>query len=218
MSSKGDFLTNANLADMLGVTRRRLIALAKRLNEFSDPLAEPPDPFTNGQSNGGGMYEKIVDAASGIMASDFASLQMLFPERGTAGELRLLSFRGFNPEAARFWEWVRADSKSTCGLALLTGERAIAPEIARCEFMADSEDQLTYLQTGIHACQTTPLIARTGQLVGMISTHWRTPHLPSERDLRLFDILARQTADLIDRCRSESFTYRSSSRLRRRTG
>jgi GAF domain-containing protein len=204
VSGKDDFLTNAKLADMVGMTRQRLIAFSKRLNEFSDPLPEPPDPFTNGL-NVGGLYDKIVGAASELMASDFASLQMLFPERGTAGELRLLSFRGFNPEAARFWEWVRADSKSTCGLALLTGERAIAPEIARCEFMADSEDQLTYLQTGIHACQTTPLIARSGRLVGMISTHWRTPHLPSERDLRLFDILARQTADLIDRCRSESY-------------
>ena len=202
MSSKDDFLTNAVLADMLGVTRQRLIALSTRL--FSDPLPQAPQPSTNGH-NGGGLYEKIVDAATDLMAADFASLQMMFPERGRAGELRLLSFRGFNPEAARFWEWVRADSKSTCGLALLTGERAIAPEIATCEFMANSEDQLTYLQTGIHACQTTPLIARTGQLVGMISTHWRTPHLPSERDLRLFDILARQTADLIDRCRSESF-------------
>ena len=204
MSSKDDLLTNAKLADMLGVSRQRLIALSKRLNESSDPLPEPFAPLRMDRMVAD--YEKIVDAASGIMASDFASLQMLFPERGTAGELRLLSFRGFNPEAARFWEWVRADSKSTCGLALLTGERAIAPEIARCEFMADSEDQLTYLQTGIHACQTTPLIARTGQLVGMISTHWRTPHLPSARDLRLFDILAKQTADLIDRCRSESFT------------
>lgn len=43
------------------------------------------------------------------MHSDYASLQMLFPERGSGGELRLLSFRGFNPEAAKFWEWVRAD-------------------------------------------------------------------------------------------------------------
>ena len=196
MSSNDDFLTNEDFADMLGVTRQRLIALSRRL--FSDPLPEAPAPSTNGHNNGG-LYEKIVDAATDLMASDFASLQMLFPERGTAGELQLLSFRGFNPEAARFWEWVRADSKSTCGLALLTGERAIAPEIATCEFMADSEDQLTYLQTGIHACQTTPLIARTGQLVGMISTHWRTVHMPKESDLRMLDVLVRQAADLIER-------------------
>ncbi len=33
----------------------------------------------------------------------------------------------------------------------------------------------------------------------MISTHWRTPHQPSDRDLRLLDILARQAADLLER-------------------
>jgi CheY-like chemotaxis protein len=150
-----------------------------------------------------GMYEEIVDAAVALMRSDYASMQMLFPDRGIAGELRLLAFRGFNPQAARFWEWVRADSKSTCGIALRDRRRVVAPEIATCDFMADSEDRQVYLQTGIHACQTTPLIARSGNLVGMISTHWCTPHQPSEGDFRLFDMLARETAEVIERCKGE---------------
>jgi GAF domain-containing protein len=152
-------------------------------------------------------YEKIVDDAVAVMRSDYASVQMLFPERGTGGELRLLAFRGFNPEAAKFWEWVRADSKSTCGIALRETRRVVAPDIAVCDFMADSEDQQVYLETGIHACQTTPLIARAGNVVGMISTHWRTPHEPSQEDFNLFDILARQAADLIERCRQEEALY-----------
>jgi len=114
-------------------------------------------------------YEKIMNDAVHIMRSDFASIQMLYPKRGD-GELRLLDFRGFNPEAAVFWEWVRADSKSTCGLALRDQRQVIASDIARSEIMAGSEDQKVYLQTGILACQTTPLIAM-GEVVGMISTH-----------------------------------------------
>jgi hypothetical protein len=39
--------------------------------------------------------------------------QAMYPERGRGGELRLLAFRGVSPDAARFWEWVRADSNST---------------------------------------------------------------------------------------------------------
>jgi GAF domain-containing protein len=81
--------------------------------------------------------------------------------------------------------------------------RVVAPDIAICDFMADSEDQQVYLQTGIRACQTTPLIARTGNVVGMISTHWCTPHQPSEDDFRLFDILATETAELIEHCRAK---------------
>jgi GAF domain-containing protein len=133
------------------------------------------------------------------MHSDYASLQMLYPERAVGGELHLLAFRGFNPEAAAFWEWVRPDSKSTCGIAPRTSQRVVASDIAACDFMAGSEDQHAYLQTGIHACQTTPLIARGGNIVGMISTHWRMPHQPSEGDFRLFDVLARDVADLIQR-------------------
>jgi GAF domain-containing protein len=145
-------------------------------------------------------FEEIVATAVALMRSDYGSLQMLYPERGTGGELRLLGFRGFNPHAARFWEWVRADSKSTCGIALTDARRVVAPDIANCDFMADSEDQRVYLQTGIRACQTTPLIAHAGNVVGMLSTHWRTPHQPSEQDFREFDLLAKQAADLIECC------------------
>ncbi len=155
------------------------------------------------ESNIEALYEKIVDAAVTIMRSDYASMQMLFPERGSGGELRLIAFRGFNPQATKFWEWVGADSKSTCGAAMRTGKRMIAPDIANSDFMAGSEDQQIYLQTGIRACQTTPLMGRGGNVVGMISTHWRVPHQPSERDFRLLDILARQAADLIERTRNE---------------
>src|ERR1700751_1440121 len=41
-------------------------------------------------------YEKLVDDAVSVMRSDYASVQMLFPESGTGGQLRLLTFRGFN--------------------------------------------------------------------------------------------------------------------------
>ena len=52
---------------------------------------------------------------------------------------------------------------------------------------------------GIRSAQTTPLKSRGGKLLGMISTHWNKPHSPSDRDLRLLDILARQAADLLER-------------------
>lgn len=148
------------------------------------------------------LYEKIIDAAMAVMHSACASMQMLFPERGTGGELQLLAFRGFHPQAAAFWEWVRADSESTCGAALRSGERVVVTDVSRCDFMAGSADLETYLRTGIRAVQSTPLFSRSGKLVGMISTHWREPHSPSERDLRLLDILARQAADLIERRRA----------------
>ena len=126
------------------------------------------------------LYEEVMDAATAIMHSDFASMQMLYPERGEAGELRLLTFRGFTPHAAKFWEWVGIDSAGTsCGVALRTGRRVIVPDFQECDFMAHTEDLKVFHDTGIRACQTTPLLSRTGKLVGMISTHWRRPLQPT---------------------------------------
>lgn len=160
------------------------------------------------------LYEQILDTAMTILDADFASIQMLYPERGTTGELRLLGYRGFTEEAARFWEWVRPDSESTCGKALLTGQRVIVPDILDCEFMAGSADRETYLQTGIRAVQTTPLYSRSGTLLGMLSTHWRRPYEPTANELRFIDLLARQAADYIDRKRAEEALRRSEERFR----
>jgi PAS domain S-box-containing protein len=159
-----------------------------------------------------GLYEKILDVAISIMRSDYASMQMLYPERDQGGELRLLAFRGFNPDSAKFWEWVRTDSESTCGVALRTVRRVIVSDVEQCAFMAGTEDLATYLQTGIRAVQTTPLISRSGKLVGMISTHWRNRYEPLEHDLRILDVLARQAADLIERAQAET-TLRESEAL-----
>jgi len=150
------------------------------------------------------LYQQLLDAAIAIMHSDFASMQMLYPERGENGELRLLAFRGFSPQAAKFWEWVPFNSKSTsCGTALRTAKRVIVRDVDKAKWMSKTEDLATFRQTGIHAMQSTPLVSRSGKVVGVISTHWATPHEPADRDLRLFDILARQAADLIERRRAE---------------
>lgn len=167
------------------------LAASQQLQAASASLIEGGDS--------GALYQKIINAAVAIMRSDFASLQMFYPERGSGGELRLLAFRGFNPEVASFWEWVRPASKCTCGVALQRGERVIVPDIEACDFMAGGDDLKAYRDTGIRAIQSTPLLSRDGRLLGMISTHWRTVHTPADSDLRAFDVLARQAADLLER-------------------
>lgn len=149
------------------------------------------------------LYEKIVDAVVAIMGSEYASMQLLEPQPGNAGELILLAFRGFNPQAALFWQRVPADSGSTCAAALRTRKRVIVPDVDDCDFMRGTDDLTTYRNTGIRAVQSTPLLSRSGEIVGMISSHWKQVHMPTERDLRMFDVLARQTADLIDHRKSE---------------
>ena len=57
-------------------------------------------------------------------------------------------------------------------------------------------------------------MSRGGRLLGMISTHWAESHEPSDRDVRLLDILARQAADLLERTKAEASLRASEERLR----
>jgi PAS domain S-box-containing protein len=161
------------------------------------------------------LYRKIVEAASRLMHSSYASMQELFTNHDGVSELKLLANKGFIPEAAEFWDRVHMDSGSSCAVALASGQRIVVPDVERCEFMAGTEDLDTYLKTGIHSVQTSPLHSRSGVLVGAISTHWHEPHMPSEHELELFDVLARQAADLIERTKAEEALRASEARCRR---
>lgn len=166
---------------------------AKHLQRISTQLIQTGDVLA--------LYEQILDTTVEIMEADFASIQMLWP--GSDGELRLLGYRGFSDQAAKFWEWVSLDSESSCGEALRKGQRVVVSDVLQCEFMTETLDREMYLQNGIRAVQSTPLLSRSGKLLGMISTHWREPHEPPERELRSLDVLARQAADLIERSQAE---------------
>jgi PAS domain S-box-containing protein len=145
------------------------------------------------------LNEKLVDAAQVILRSDYASMQRFHPLLGPCGELELLATRGFDPASTRFWKWVRADSACSCGQALKTSMRAVIADVEKCPVMAGTADLVAYRNAKIAAVQSTPLLSRDGRLVGMISTHWAETHIPTERDLRLLDILARIAADFIER-------------------
>ena len=186
------------LADELAATRT--------LQELSIEMAREADPE--------GVYSKLIDGAVTIMRSDYASMQRYYPHLGARGELKLLGHHGFSPEAEKFWAWVRADSSCTCGVAIVRRERVIASDVENTAFMAGTADQAQLLKAGIRAAQSTPLVARSGELVGMITTHWKESHQPTERDLRLMDILARLAADLIERTIHEEEARRREERLR----
>jgi PAS domain S-box-containing protein len=151
------------------------------------------------------LYAQFVDAAVAIMRSDMASMQLFDPDRG---QLQLLATAGFDPESAEAFKWVGAETGSACGEALRTSRRAIATDVETCDFIAGTPTLDLHRKAGIRAVQSTPLVSRTGRLLGMISTHWRQPHQPAQRELRLFDVLARQAADLIERKQTDEVRAR----------
>lgn len=152
------------------------------------------------------LYGKIVDAAIAITGSQYGTMQVLGPSGDGEGEgigLQLLCSRGLPPDAVKFWQWVSPAAYSSCTVALKTGRRAIIADYEQWDEIAGTEDLLAFRRSRIRSAQTTPLRSRDGNLLGMISTHWNDPHEPTERDLRLLDIVARQAADLLERTIAE---------------
>ena len=156
------------------------------------------------------LYAHILGAAIEIMMSDAASVQLLAADQ----TLKLLAWRNFNPDSAAFWQEVRVGAGSTCGQALRDNVRVIVTDIEACGFMAGTQDLQEYRRSGIRAVQSTPLRSRSGQPLGMLSTHWRTPHSPTDDDCRLFDVLARQAADFLERAHAENAVRESEERFR----
>ena len=170
----------------------REVAGAQTLQSISTRLISESTPES--------LYAQILGAAMGLMASDAASVQMLAADHTS---LRLLACRNFHPDSAAFWQQVEVGAGSTCSKALSDNERVVVVDIETCAFMAGTQDQEEYRRSGIRAVQSTPLRSRTGRPLGMLSTHWRSPHTLTDDDFRFFDVLARQAADLIERTLAE---------------
>src|SRR5262245_36513458 len=56
-------------------------------------------------------------------------------------------------------------------------------------------------RAGIRAVHSTPLITRLGKIVGVLSTYFREPHRPTDREIQFIDLCARQAANFIENAR-----------------
>ena len=188
------------LATVIDISARKVaeariaadLADMTRLNQLSNRLVrEGSDHNRN--------LNAVLDTAIAIAGADKGNLQLLDP---TTGALSIAAQRGFEEPFLNFFAAVRDDA-SACAAAMKSGERVIVEDVRESEIFAAQPSKEVLLDAGVRAVTSTPLLASTGNLLGMISTHFAKPHRPDERALRLMDLLARQTADYLERKRSE---------------
>jgi len=158
----------------------------KRLRELGARLVTEGDIQT--------LYQEIMAAAIALTQADAGTVQSL---DAATQDLVLLTTQGFERTMTDCFCRMNASANTPCGIALKTGKRSFV------DFDApESEDpdgsRRILVEAGYLCGQSTPLITRAGKIIGMVSTHWREHHRPSERQLRFLDLLARQAADLIE--------------------
>ena len=151
------------------------------------------------------LFAQTLDGAMELLAADAASVQMLAPD---GQSLTLLGSSNLHPDSASFWQRVGAGADSHCVRALRNNERLIVADVESCDFLTGTRDQQELRRSGIRAVQCTPLRSHGGRPLGTLSTYWRAPHTPTEDEFSLFDVLARQAADLIERLRESDERFR----------
>ena len=140
------------------------------------------------------LYEDILTTAIELMHADAGTVQIFDPVQE---KLLLLATQGFEETMTSHFAQVEASSNTSCGIALTTGERTFV-NFDDAETDDPEGSRQKHLEAGYISAQSTPLIARSGKPIGMLSTHWRKRYRPIERELRFLDLLARQVADLIE--------------------
>ncbi len=156
----------------------------------------------------GALLDEILEAAIDITNADKGNVQLLHD-----GALKIVAQRGFDRAFVDFFDTVHA-GEAACGVAMQRGARVIVDDVATGAIFAGSPARDVLLAADVRAVQSSPLISRSGALLGMFSTHYRRASRPTDEALRVLDVLARQAADLIERARAEQALRESESRFR----
>jgi len=139
-------------------------------------------------------YQQILDAATAMMHADGATIRVL-----AQGALALLAWKGVHTDSPS-WQQVRLDSTGPCARAMRTHERYIVADTEQSDMTGSARESCRSMK--VRAMQSTPLVTHSGELLGVLSTHWHEPYEPSTEELRLLDVLARLAADLMERAKT----------------
>jgi len=155
-------------------------------------------------------FKEIIGAAIDLTGADKGIIQLF---DSVSRSLTIAASKGFRKAFLKFFASVDNDS-SACGAAMLSSERVIVEDVTQSEIFASKPSLKVLLNAGVHAVQSTPLISGNGNLLGIISTHFKQSHRLSDRETRLMDLLARQAADFLERKRAEEILRASEAQLR----
>jgi DNA-binding CsgD family transcriptional regulator len=154
------------------------------------------------------LLDEVLHTTIALQNADFGNVQLYDRRRRT---LEIVAQRGFRQDFLEHFDCVH-EGQAACGRALRRGERVVIEDVE-----TDPEfepHRAIAAAAGFRAMQSTPMFGRGGELLGMLSTHFRRPHRPSERERRLTDLYARKAAEMIERVQAEQALQRNTASLR----
>jgi PAS domain S-box-containing protein len=173
-------LALVQLKDELGVQ----IADLQRLHEMSLRLASTHDLQR--------ILKDVLATAMAVAGADCGLLSLLEADSNC---LEVGASMGFSDESL---ELIRAlpNGVGPCGACLTEGRRVIVADAQSDPLFAEHRDLPQRLD--FRAVHSIPLNTRHGKTLGVLTMQFRTPHRPSDREVRLTDLCARHAVDFIE--------------------
>ena len=159
------------------------IADLRRLHEMSARLTSTIDLEP--------LLREVLDAVLALQGSDMGLLALCDLET----RLTLRVHRGLDPAFVE--EIERVPFGGEAWAVAYTERRPVVVEDTEADPMfAPYRD--TARRAGFRACQSTPLLTRSGDVIGVLSVHFPQPRRPAEAEPRLIDLYVRLAADAIE--------------------
>jgi len=155
------------------------------------------------------ILEEFLDAIIGLHHAAFGFVHLYNPQ---SRALEIVAHRNFSQDCLNYFRRLE-DDHAGFGRAMHSGKRVLIADVQTEEGFGPYRSIAA--DAGFRACHSTPLLKRNGEILGMISTHFRRPHRPSDRELRYTDIYARQVAEMIERKMAEEALRTSEERFHR---
>jgi hypothetical protein len=142
---------------------------------------------------GGLVLQLALESAIAATGARFGSMQLL-----ESDGLHLVVQHGFAKPFLELFEAVRGE-ETACAVAMRERGRVIVEDVASHPIYRGTLAGAAMLQANARAVQSTPLIGRSGGVLGVFSTHYDRPCRPDERDLDVIDHIGGRTAYWLDR-------------------
>jgi hypothetical protein len=141
------------------------------------------------------IWDWVLDAALSVGLADYANVQLVHPRlRG----LELKAQRGFQRPFLEFFRFVSEDH-SACGMALKRHCPIMVNDVATSSIFANTPQLEVVLDAGVRAVQSLPLIGCNGQMLGMLSVHYREPNAERSGTCADLQVLARTISLALER-------------------
>jgi len=153
------------------------------------------------------LLEEVLAATVEIQGADFGHIELY---DGFSRLLVIVAHHGFDQNLLN--DLIKSSCETTVSGRALTERQPIVIEDIREDPRFASHCPLA-LAAGYVAVQATPMFGRVGQPLGVISTHFRRPHRPSDSELRLTGLYRRLASEVVERQTIEDALRTSEARL-----